>query len=163
VKVLITQIPLPPPFSKGDKKNGEECPPLKKEGWGDFLTNTFRILFLVSFLSYLPACGSKNDSSSDTTTDQPVLLSVQPNAGKAQDTITLQGIGFSVTFNENIVLVGNASTPALSHQFISPTPNGATEEITAQIPSNAQVGPGLVSVIVSETPSNGLPFTVESP
>jgi hypothetical protein len=127
-----------------------------------FPSSFFRLLSLFP-LFLLPACGSdKGPGPSNTTTSQPVLIAAQPNSGKAGDTITLLGVGFSVVINENIVLVGNVTAQALSHQFIN-GPNGASEEITFQLPSTASLGAGTIEVLVGETVSNGLPFTVESP
>jgi len=123
-----------------------------------------RLLLLITFIFVFSACGGSGGGSSTTsTTSQPVLIAALPNSAKAGDTVTLQGLGFSFTFNENIVLVGNVTTPALSHQFINPTPGGADEEITFQVPSNAAVGGGTITVLVDQAVSNSLPFTVESP
>jgi hypothetical protein len=117
-------------------------------------------LFLLFFST---ACGGSGGDSSNTTTTQPVLIAAVPNTAKAGDTVTLQGLGFSFTFNENIVLVGNETTQALSHQFINTTPGGANEEITFQVPPNAAVGGNTITVLIDGAVSNALPFTVASP
>jgi len=125
--------------------------------------NLFCLVATVLCLLFFSACGSGSDPSPNATTPQPVLIASQPNSAPVGDTISLQGVGFSVVFNENIVLVGNVSAQALSHHFITPTPNGATEEITFQIPSNAVIGMGTLVAIVDGAVSNSIPFTVESP
>jgi hypothetical protein len=117
-------------------------------------------LFFIFIL--FTACGSGSENS-NTVSSQPVLIAALPDSAAIGATVTLQGIGFSITPNENIVVVGGATAVALTHQFINPLPNGAIEEITFQIPSNAEVGSGNVFVLVSENPSNSIPFTVESP
>jgi len=127
-----------------------------------FLWSPFRGLFSIFFLLILSAC-SGSGVPSDTTTTQPLVMAALPNFAPTGSTITLQGIGFSLIFNENIVVVGNVSTQALSHQFIPNTPAGATEEITFTIPSNSQIGPGSIFAIVDDVISNTIPFTVESP
>ncbi|MFO1519358.1 MAG: IPT/TIG domain-containing protein [bacterium] len=131
------------------------------------MKKTLYYILFASFL-YLGAlsCGSGRSDNPNTVTSQPVLMAALPAQGKAGDTITLQGVGFSIAPNEDIIVLGGITLQALTHDFIPNNAlpaNGASEEITFQIPANAPVGAGNVLVLVNETPTNGVPFTVETP
>jgi hypothetical protein len=119
----------------------------------------FALLFLLA------ACG-KEGGNTNTVTFQPILTAALPDRASAGETVTLQGTGFSVNPNENIVIFGGTSAASLSYRLIPSDQlpgNGAVEEITFQVPNTAQPGATSLLVLVLDNPSNGISFTVESP
>lgn len=122
-------------------------------------------LFPISFSLLLLGCGGTGNGLEgvlNTSTSQPVLIMALPNSAPRGTEVSLQGVGFSPLLNANIIVVGGATTQALSHRLIPPS-NGATEEIRFEIPEEAEGGTGDLLVLVGGTPSNTLSFTVESP
>src|SRR5262245_29761459 len=112
----------------------------------------------------LAACGGEGGGT--TVVSQPILNAALPDHASSGQTVTLQGTGFSVDPNENIVVFGGTSAASLSYRLIplNQLPgSGAVEEVTFQVPSAAAPGATSLLVLVQENPSNAIPFTVESP
>jgi len=120
--------------------------------------------FILLSLILLWACGKNDELNPNVVTSQPVLIAALPSQGAPGSTVTLQGVGFSIVPNENIIILDNTSAQALTHRFVDPSlPNGATEEITFQVPANAVPGTTGLFLLVLENPSNSLSFTIETP
>lgn len=114
----------------------------------------------------LVSCGVESSSGGPAvSSSQPVLMAAVPDSGSASGaaTIVLQGIGFSPVPPENIVLVGNVTVVGEAYQLIPSgelPANGAVETLTFTVPSGAAPGTGSLLVIVGNSPSNGIDFTV---
>lgn len=123
------------------------------------------IFLLICFLS-LMACGESTDNSYlNPDSPQPLVIAVVPASAKPGATLQVQGVGFSPVVNMNIILVAGTSSTATEYSLV-PNPsaaNGATDQISFVLPSQAQVGATQLQVFVGETPSNAFAFTVESP
>lgn len=118
-------------------------------------------LFLI-----LPACGgSTSDNFLNPDSPQPLVIAAVPSSAQAGDVVAVQGVGFSPSFNQNIIFVAGVSASATSYSLV-PNPsaaNGATDQIEFTLPANATLGESDLYVMVGETPSNAITFTVESP
>lgn len=135
------------------------------EGMVQIVKLASSLLVTVSLGAWLAGCGTESGvKNPNVITDQPVLIATLPSQGAPGGTVTLQGVGFSIVPDENIIILDDTSSQGLSHRFLDPLPpNGAVEEITFLIPLNAVPGATQLIVLVEERPSNSLPFTVESP
>ena len=87
----------------------------------------------------------------------PILVSVAPEAASAGNSVTLQGQGFSFVAQENVVVVGDASTVADQYLIAE----DGTESLTFTLPDSASAGETQVLVVVEDNASNTLPFTVD--
>lgn len=122
-------------------------------------------ILLFSLFFSLTRCGSETPPS-PAVTSQPVLMAALPAFAPVGTTIALQGVGFSLIPNQNIVVAGGATAVGLSHAFIPEAEqpaNGAVEEITFEVPPEAQPSVSTLFVLVGNTPSNSISFTVETP
>lgn len=117
------------------------------------------------FLLILPACGGGSDDFLNTDSPQPVLIAAVPPSAKPGALVQIQGVGFSPVVNQNAIFVGGASATATSYGLIADpaAANGASDQIEFTLPDSATPGASTLMVIVGETPSNTIAFTVESP
>src|SRR4030095_2332859 len=117
-------------------------------------------------LSGLGGCGNEDVGAKDPNvlTTQPILMAALPPQAAPGALVTVQGVGFSIVPNENIVIVDAVSSQALTHDFLDPAPpHSALVDITVPVPPTAQPGLTELVLLVDEQPSNSLPFTVETP
>lgn len=111
----------------------------------------------------LVSCGSPSDPyGPDIPTNSPPYVSrIEPNSGRAGDTVTIFGFGFSVAVPENIVIIGGAATSATTYTLLSNITGDEIESLTAVVPNDAQAGEGAIYVQVHENVSNAdVSFTV---
>lgn len=123
-----------------------------------------KILLLIFFL--LSACAQSTDGSFlNPDSPQPVVIAALPASAQPGATVQIQGVGFSPVTNLNVILVGGISSTATAYSLIADpaASNGASDQISFILPAQAQVGASQLSVLVGETPSNAIIFTVESP
>jgi hypothetical protein len=109
------------------------------------------------------ACGGTTETfPSDVPTQAPpIVSSVTPTSGKAGDTITINGLGFSSIAPNNTVVIGGVGTSATSYAILNPPTATEIESLTATVPVGAAVGASSVLVIVYENASNAdVMFTV---
>lgn len=120
--------------------------------------------FAIPFFIFLAACGAENVSDFDAsvaTESPPVIRRVNPATGRAGDTVTLFGFGFSSEPALNIINVGTATTTATAYALVDPSANGEIESLTFTVPPGASVSTGGVFVTVGDWTSNSdIQFTV---
>ncbi|MBI4366569.1 MAG: IPT/TIG domain-containing protein [Deltaproteobacteria bacterium] len=117
------------------------------------------VLFLCGCGSALPP-ESELDPTIATFLD-PILTRAAPIAGRAGDTITLFGFGFSVEHPNNLVHIGGTITPATSYALVNPAIAGEIERLTFTVPAAATVGATTVFLSVFDRASNNsVAFTV---
>ncbi|MFA4873810.1 MAG: IPT/TIG domain-containing protein [bacterium] len=123
-----------------------------------------RILKAIALISLFLAasCGSGDGFQPDVPTDAPPIISrVDPNAGSPGDNITIFGLGFTISYPENIVVIGGAATTATSYRLLDNPTASEVEAITVTVPTGAQLGEGPVYVQVHGNSSNSdVSFTV---
>lgn len=123
------------------------------------------IALSLALLTMTPmSCGSDSSLTFDVSIPSqtsPFVNRVAPANGKAGDTVTIFGFGFSVESANNIVVFGSISTTALSYGVVSPAAAGEAEQLTVTIPAGATVGSNSVYVNVFENTSNSnVSFTI---
>ena len=119
------------------------------------------LLMVLALL--LTSCGGGDDAySPDVPTDSPpIVVRVDPSAGRAGDQIQIFGFGFTVSIPENIVIIGGAATSATAYQLLEPPVDDEIEVITCTVPVGAAVGEGPIYVQVHGNQSNSdVSFTV---
>lgn len=121
------------------------------------------VAIILFFL--IAGCGSGEESNdgfdpSINTASPPVITRVNPTSGRAGDTITIFGLGFSSGAGNNIVMVGGASVSAGTYALVNPPVAGEIEQLTFVIPTGATTGAGNLLVTVLENASNTVTFTV---
>lgn len=117
-------------------------------------------IFLIALFSL--SCGGSSDYNPNVPTDSPPIVSrAEPSAGKAGDVISIFGLGYSIAYPEDIVVVGGAATSATSYRLLdNPTAN-EIEAITFIVPEDAEIGEGPIYVQVDGNSSNvDVSFTV---
>ncbi|MDO8493811.1 MAG: IPT/TIG domain-containing protein, partial [Deltaproteobacteria bacterium] len=111
----------------------------------------------------LQSCGTSSLGDFDAsivTQTVPFINRVQPNNGRAGDTITVFGFGFSTTSGNNVVVVGGGSAAAANYALVNPAVSGEIEQFTFTVPTNAATGATTLIVEVFGNASNGVAFTV---
>ncbi len=106
--------------------------------------------------------GTSSDYNPNVPTNSPPIVSrVDPSAGSVGDEISIFGLGFSIAYPEDIVVVGGAATSATSYRLLdNPTAN-EIEAITFTVPADAALGEGPIYVQVDGNSSNvDVSFTV---
>ena len=120
--------------------------------------------FIIFLLIFVSACGSTVETSYDgsvVTQLPPYVARVDPAAGKAGDTVTIFGFGFSDEGPNNIVSFGAASTAASAYNLIAGGVSPEIESLTVTVPAGATVGACSVFVMVFDNISNSnVTFTV---
>jgi len=107
------------------------------------------------------SCGSVDYSPDIPTDSPPIVARVDPNAGTAGDRITIFGLGFSIAYPENIVVIGGAATSATSYNLLANPTDDEIETITFVVPEDAEIGEGPIYVQVQGDASNtDVSFTV---
>lgn len=129
------------------------------------LSPTRAKFFLASvFFLALTGCGAENvgDFDSSVNTESlPLIQRVNPATGRAGDTVTILGSGFSSEPALNIINIGTATTTATAYALVDPSANGEIESLTFTVPPGASVGAGVVFVTVLDWTSNSnVSFTV---
>lgn len=121
------------------------------------------ILFFI--LWAIPACGGSDSDSLNTDSSQALVIAALPASAQAGAVVQVQGVGFTPSFNQNIIFVAGTSAIATSYSLIADpaAANGATDQIEFTLPANAIVGESELYVLVGQSPSNSITFTVESP
>lgn len=123
-----------------------------------------KLFFAPLLFLMLTACGAENVSDFDSsvnTESLPLIQRVNPATGRAGDTVTILGSGFSSEPALNIINVGTATTTATAYALVDPSANGEIESLTFTVPPGASVGAGMVFVTVLEWTSNSnVSFTV---
>lgn len=105
-------------------------------------------------------CGSAADDSvepfdaSVATQVAPVVTRINPTFGRADDVITIVGVGFSVIPEDNIVLLTGSAALAFGYNAVDAAETGEVEELTFAIPTNATTGITSVIVNVYDNSSN---------
>ena len=136
--------------------------------FANFIPPDSFVLFVSSpvlLFSLILGCGSGSDTAeinaSVATQSPPVVTRVNPTSGRADDTITIFGFGFSSQPGINIVSVGATSTTASSYALVDPPAAGEIESLTFTVPSGAAAGANSIFVTVFENTSNtNVQFTV---
>lgn len=111
----------------------------------------------------MASCGSSdNGASGDVPTGtEPVIASITPASGPVGSTILIEGFGFSLVPQNNIIIIGNSSVAATDYQLVIPAVSPNIEELTATVPTGSAVGVNSVTVVVDGNPSNSdITFTV---
>lgn len=91
----------------------------------------------------------------------PIVSRVVPNTGKAGDSITILGMGFTASAPENIILVGGTTTSAATYALVTPPAAGEIEQLTFTVPATAAVGATTITVTVFDRISNSdVAFTI---
>lgn len=122
-----------------------------------------RFCIFVVLACALSACGASSDPyGPDIPTNSPPFVSrVEPNTGRAGDTVTIFGFGFSVAVPANIVIIGGAATSAATYTLLSNITADEIESITAVVPDDAELGEAAIYVQVHDNVSNAdVSFTV---
>jgi hypothetical protein len=98
----------------------------------------------------------------DVPTDSPPIVSrVDPNSGGPGTEVEIFGFGYTISVPENIVVIGGVATNATSYRLLSNPTSIEIEAITADVPTNAQLGEGPIYVVVHDNVSNAdVSFTV---
>lgn len=122
-------------------------------------------LLLTGLLLSLSACGSGepvDDFDASVATQAPPLVTrINPNNGRAGDTITVFGLGFSIAPGNNIITVGGSSTAATAYALVNPPAAGEIESLTFTVPAGATAGATTIFVtVLDNTSNNNVPFTV---
>ncbi len=133
--------------------------PEEGSSWSSVLCPLSVVLFLAL------GCGSGQETAADfdatvSTQAPPFINRVNPTSGRAGDTITLFGLGFSTAAAGNIVTAGGAATSAATYALVNPPAGGEIEQLTFTIPTGVGTGAGNVFVTVFENTSNTTAFTV---
>lgn len=112
-------------------------------------------------------CGSSGppvyDETVPTQTD-PIISRVDPGSGKAGETISIYGIGFSSAPGDNVVAIGPLTTFASSYSLVPPAAATATEFeiLTVVVPTGATGADLSVWVDVFDNISNtNVTFTID--
>ena len=126
---------------------------------GDRPKTVTRLFLLIIFgLSLIASCGSANETSnvnaSVATQLPPVIARVSPTSGRAGDSVTIFGFGFSSAAASNVINVGGQAVAASSYALLNPPAAGEIESLTFAVPSGATTGAGGIFVTVFELTSN---------
>lgn len=109
-------------------------------------------------------CGSQADFHFDPTVSTqapPFIARVAPTTGRAGDTITVFGFGFSTIATANTVSFAGTAVNAATHALVDPAVGAEIEKITVTLPSSATTGATTIFVTVFEqTSNNDTVFTV---
>jgi len=117
------------------------------------------ILFIA--LASLSCVGSSDYNPNVPTDSPPIVSRVDPSAGMAGDMISIFGLGFSIAYPEDIVVVGGAATSATSYRLLDNPTDSEIEAITFIVPEEAEIGEGPIYVQVEGNSSNvDVSFTV---
>ncbi|MBI2092400.1 MAG: IPT/TIG domain-containing protein, partial [Deltaproteobacteria bacterium] len=91
----------------------------------------------------------------------PYVHRIDPANGKAGDTVTILGFGFSAEAGSNIISFGGEEAVAASYAEVSPAVEGELESLTATVPDGVSVGDAPVYVTVFSNTSNAnVSFTI---
>lgn len=92
----------------------------------------------------------------------PVISRVDPTHGRAGDSITILGFGFSLVPEENIVHCAGTTALADSYSLVIPPVDGELEQLTFTIPATAATGVTTTFLSVYDNTSNAdIAFTVD--
>ena len=123
-----------------------------------------RLISIVVLALALVSCGNASSNyfgPNIPTGTTPIISRVDPNFGSAGDEITIFGLGYSIAFPENIIIIGGAATTATSYRLLSNPTSSEIEALTAIVPADAQLGEGPIYVLVDASSSNtDVSFTV---
>lgn len=123
-----------------------------------------RLFIPLFFLLFITACGSAEEISFDPTISTqapPFVARVSPTSGKAGDTVTLFGFGFSNAVAANVITLGGAPAKAATYALVDPAVGAEIEKITFIVPSGATAGATTVFVtVLNETSNSDVSFTV---
>ncbi len=114
----------------------------------------------LTWLGLIAACGSVNGESvlffdpNVSLQTIPVVTRVTPTTGRAGDTITIFGLGFSIVPTDNLVVLSNTSIPASAYALVDPPVTGEIEQLTFTLPADSAIGDTSVVVNVYENSSN---------
>ncbi len=117
---------------------------------------------LLAVALLLTSCAGSDGFEPDVPTDSPpIVIRVDPNAGRVGDQIQIFGFGFTTSIPENIVIIGGAATSGLSYRLLEPPVDDEIEAITCTVPEGAALGEGPIFVQVHGNQSNSdVSFTV---
>ena len=90
----------------------------------------------------------------------PFINRVTPTSGRAGETITLLGFGFSNGAPNNVVTVGGAAATANGYALVASPTSSEIESLTFTIPIGAATGASNLFVTVFDNASNSVSFTV---
>lgn len=114
--------------------------------------------YLLLLLLALSGCGSAEngaDFDPSVSTDAPPFIHrVNPNTGRAGDTITIFGFGFSNGAGSNVITIGGQGTSATTYTLLNPATDGEVESLTFTIPTGATTGTSAIFVTVFDNTSN---------
>lgn len=113
------------------------------------------IFFTGLFLALVTGCSRSEPTDNTIGGSIPVLLEVDPAQASPGEEVVVQGTGFSIIPNENVVYL--ADTAAIATDFET-TPDAL--QIRFTIPDTIAVGPTELLVMVEDNFSNSLPFEV---
>jgi hypothetical protein len=86
---------------------------------------------------------------------------IDPVAGKAGDTVTVFGLGFSTAAAYDIVTIGTSAASAGAYNLLDGSTAGEAESLTVTVPAGVTVGANSVFVTVLGNTSNAnVTFTV---
>jgi len=125
-------------------------------------TAAIAALFFLALLSGCGGSGADGGFPDDVPTQvTPLVSRIDPATGPAGTAITIYGMGFSISYPNNIVVVGDAATSATGYALVSPPTADEIESITATVPDDAPLGDNSVYVVVYDNASNtDVTFTV---
>ncbi|MBI2345658.1 MAG: IPT/TIG domain-containing protein [Deltaproteobacteria bacterium] len=132
------------------------------DAYGRAYISTIIAIAFSLFLTF--GCGNAPSVEFDESVPaqlSPIVTRVAPVAGRAGDTITIFGFGFSAEAQQNIVVVGGSTAIATAYALVDPPAAGELERLTFVVPSGAAVGATTIACNVFEQASNGdVAFTV---
>lgn len=120
-------------------------------------------IFVFCALSFALSCGSTGDEYDTTVPTQttPYVNRIDPAAGKAGDTVTIFGFGFSTAAANDIVTIGSAAASAGAYNLLDGSTAGEVESLTVTVPTGVTAGVNNVFVTVLGNTSNAnVTFTV---
>jgi hypothetical protein len=126
---------------------------------------SMKLGFIILSLLFLSACGGDTAGSaydaSVATQLPPYASRVNPAAGRAGDTVTVFGFGFSDEAPNNIVTFGAVSASASAYSLVAGGASPDIESLTVTVPAAAPAGACNVHVTVFGNTSNtNVTFTV---
>jgi hypothetical protein len=123
------------------------------------------LLFTIhcSLVTVFSSCGDVSLEFDSTVPSglEPYVHRIDPANGKAGDTVTIFGFGFSVEAGSNIVSFGSETAVATAYSEVSPAAEGELESLTVTVPDGVSIGEAPVYVTVFTNTSNAnISFTI---